>query len=245
MEVATTYMSMRKYKKAESWYQRYQVIVPNDAVSMGYLAYCYILNKGDINAAQSTLKSIKKIEHHLGETLGALILINLVNKNYQRALNLFDSLRIEYSGDQNDFWDKHCVKSYIYHLLGDTLKSYQYADSSLILIHKEMRKNPNDSRYHSALGVTHAFHGNKNEAISAAIRATEIYPVSLNALDGPKYVYNLAWVYTILCKYDNALEQLEYLLSIQAGKVVSKTSLRIDPKWGNLHDHPRFQVLIE
>jgi tetratricopeptide (TPR) repeat protein len=108
-----------------------------------------------------------------------------------------------------------------------------------------MKKNPNDPRYHSALGIAYAYQGKKNEAISAAKRAIEIYPVSLDAVDGPEFVYNLAWVYTIIGEYDRAIEQLEYLLSISAGKIISKAKLKVNLKWDNLRDYPRFQKLIE
>jgi len=40
-----------------------------------------------------------------------------------------------------------------------------------------------------------------------------------------------------------AIEQLEYLLSIP-NFIVSKPLLRIDPRWDQLRDHPRFQKLL-
>ena len=89
------------------------------------------------------------------------------------------------------------------------------------------------------------FVAKKNEAVSEAKRAIEIYPVSLDAMAGPNYVYNLAWTYTIIGEEDNAIDQLEYLLSIPAGNVVSKAMLKIDPKWDRLRDSPRFQELIK
>ena len=173
------------------------------------------------------------------------ILIDLLNKNYNRALNRFDSLKIEYISDQHFFLDKHSVKAYVYNLLGDTLKTRQFADSSMMIINEFMKKNPNDPRVHSALGLAYAFWGKNNEAISAAKRAIEIYPVSLDAMDGPKYVYHLAWIYAIIGEHDKAINQLEYLLSIPAGNIVSKAMLRIDPKWNKLLDNPRFQELIK
>ena len=245
VEVGMTYMSMRGYKKAEYWYKRNQLLVPTDDGSKGQLAKLYILSNGNINAAQSTLNSIKKIDIDSRSALEILILVDLLNKNYNSALNRFDSLGIGYISDQHFFLDKFCVKAYIYHLLSDTIKSRQCADSSMMTINQKMKENPNDPRYHSALGLAHAFQGKKNEAILAAKRAIEIYPISLDAMDGPNYVYNLAWIYTIIGEYDKAINQLEYLLSIPAGRFVSKVMLRIDPKWNKLRDNPRFQELIK
>jgi serine/threonine protein kinase/Flp pilus assembly protein TadD len=245
LELGTTYMCIRKYEDAESWLNRYQVMEPSDVSSISKLAQCYILADGNINDAQSALSSIKKINECNGEVLTTLILIELFKKNYNQVLNLFDSLGINAIDTQQLFMDKYCVKAYVHHLLGDGLKCRLYADSSVMVINDEMKKNSNDPRYHSALGITYAFQGKKNEAISAAIRAMDIYPVSLDAFDGPNYVYNLAWVYSIIGEYDNAIEQLEYLLSIEAGEFVSKPMLKIDPKWNKLRDRPKFQKLIE
>jgi serine/threonine protein kinase/tetratricopeptide (TPR) repeat protein len=244
-EVGTTYKCMREYNKAESWYQRYQVIVPTDEVTKGFLAECFILKNGNIKAAQSILNTVKRIDISYYETLNTLILLDLVNKKYNKALNIYDSLRIAYSKGQHFFLDKYYIKAYIYNLLGDRSKSQQYADSSVILIKNEMKINPNDPRYHSALGLAFAFRGKKSEAISSAKRAMDIYPVSLDAVDGPNYVYNLAWTYTIVGEEEKAINQLKYLLSIPAGMVISKAMLKIDPKWNTLHDNARFQELIK
>ncbi len=238
-------MCMRKYKDAESWLHRHQVLVPSDVVSISKSAQCYVLADGNINAAQARLSSIEKINRYNGEVVTTLILIDLFKNNYNRVLNLFDSIGIKAVDDQQIYLDKYCVKGYVYNILGDGIKCRQYADSSVMIINEEMKKNPSDPRYHSALGITYAFQGKKNKTISAAKRAIEIYPVSLDALDGPEYVNNLDWVYTIIGEYDKALEQLEFLLSIPAGKVISKAKLKKDPKWDNLRNHPRFQELIQ
>jgi tetratricopeptide (TPR) repeat protein len=244
-EVGSTYKCMREYKKAESWYQRYQVIVPTDEVTKGLLAECFILKNGNIKVAQSILRTVKTIDFSYHETLTTLILIDLVNNEYEKALNIFDSLRIDYLKGQHFFLDKYFIKAYIYNLVDERGKSQQYADSSVILIKDEMKINPNDPRYHSALGLAYAFQGKKNEAILAAKRAIDIYPISIDALDGPNYVYNAAWTYTIVGEKEKAIKQLKYLLSIPAGMIISKAMLRIDPKWDKLRKHPKFHELIK
>ena len=58
-------------------------------------------------------------------------------------------------------------------------------------------------------------------------------------------VLDLALIYTIVGEHDAALDQIEYLLSIPAGRYMSVGLLRIDPRWDPLRDHPRFQKLLE
>jgi len=38
---------------------------------------------------------------------------------------------------------------------------------------------------------------------------------------------------------------LEYLLSIPAGGIISVPTLRLDPDWDPLREHPRFRRLVE
>jgi hypothetical protein len=44
-------------------------------------------------------------------------------------------------------------------------------------------------------------------------------------------------------KYDEAINELEYLLSIPS--TLTKFLLRIDPDWNPLCSHPRFKMLID
>jgi serine/threonine-protein kinase len=71
----------------------------------------------------------------------------------------------------------------------------------------------------------------------------ELYPVSKDAFGGPDYVEGLAQIYVMVGEYDAALDQIEYLLSIPYW--LSVPSLRIDPLWDPLRNHPRFQKLLE
>ena len=75
-------------------------------------------------------------------------------------------------------------------------------------------------------------------------RGVELYPVSKDALIGPKRVRDLAVIYTMVGEYDAALDEIEYLLSIPSW-YMSVPRLRLDPIWDPLRDHPRFQALLE
>ncbi len=46
-------------------------------------------------------------------------------------------------------------------------------------------------------------------------------------------------------EYEEAVDQLEYLMSIVAGESISVTMLRLDPTWDPLREHPRFKRLVE
>ena len=54
---------------------------------------------------------------------------------------------------------------------------------------------------------------------------------------------DLAYIYTIVGEYDEAINQIEYLLSVPGESSISL--LRCYPTWDLLRDHPRFKKLLE
>ena len=69
-------------------------------------------------------------------------------------------------------------------------------------------------------------------------------PIEKDVYIGQVRLADLAAIYAKLDEPDAALDQIEILLlSIPAN--FSIPTLRIDPRWDGLRDHPRYQELIE
>jgi len=73
---------------------------------------------------------------------------------------------------------------------------------------------PEDPRLHAGLGVAAAILGDRQAAVEAAQRAVELVPLSLDALDAPDYIYNLAVVYAIVAEDEAALRMLDDYFSV-------------------------------
>jgi serine/threonine-protein kinase len=117
-------------------------------------------------------------------------------------------------------------------------------ESAAAILEGLIAEQPGDARYHSELGVAYAGLGREVEAIREGKRAVELLPVSRDALWGRAFADNLAWIYVTLGRHDDALEQLEFVLSLPAGPV-TPSWLPVDPAWDPLRDLPRFQRLTE
>jgi serine/threonine-protein kinase len=101
-----------------------------------------------------------------------------------------------------------------------------------------------DARLHGALGLAYAGLGLKKEAIREAELAVEMLPVSKDALSGPYRIIELSQVCTMIGDYDRALDLLDHALSLPTYGI-GPGSLRLDPRWDPLRNHPRFRQLLE
>jgi hypothetical protein len=83
----------------------------------------------------------------------------------------------------------------------------------------------------------------KEAAVREGQMAVDLMPVSRDANAAPTYLRGLAHIHTMVGDHDAAIDELDYLLSIPSW--VSVPSLRLNPSWDPLRDHPRFQALLE
>ena len=108
----------------------------------------------------------------------------------------------------------------------------------------QLRESRDPAGIESYLSIVLAGLGQKEEALAAGRRATELLPLSQDALDGAYYLVQLAMVEAQVGETESALTNLEQLLTAPAGWLVSAASLGFDPAWDPLRKDPRFQKLI-
>jgi TolB-like protein/Tfp pilus assembly protein PilF len=88
--------------------------------------------------------------------------------------------------------------------------------------------------------------GNKEAALRAAERAVSLLPPSEDPVFGPGMEENFAAVEAQVGEVDKALARIERLLTTPYGAFpITLASLRLDPVWRPLRQHPRYKELIE
>ena len=112
-----------------------------------------------------------------------------------------------------------------------------------------VREAPDNAERHANLGLACAFLGEREEAIREGLRATELKPEALDALDGSIMSAYLALIYARVGDGDRAFPLLERLLRI-SGPVdtvnysITRSDLRQRWEWDPIRSDPRFQKLI-
>jgi serine/threonine-protein kinase len=130
-----------------------------------------------------------------------------------------------------------------YEAIGKPEHALAAYETAKTLLEAEVKKFPDDPRYHSSLGIAYAALGRKDEAIQEGRRAIELLPISKDAMYGLPYVHDLAHIYTLSGDYKNALATLKEILSNPSS--LSVPLLQVDPRWSRLRDQPGFQRLLK
>ena len=75
------------------------------------------------------------------------------------------------------------------------------------------------------------------------MRGIELLPIEKDAWGGPLRVEDLARIYVMVGKHEEAIDTLKELLEIPSR--LSHKLVAIDPAWNPLHKYPSFQKLIK
>ena len=93
------------------------------------------------------------------------------------------------------------------------------------------------------LGLIDAGLGRKEEAIREGRRASELTPVTKDAINGAHIMQYLGVIYAWTGEKDLAIEQIA--ATLQVPSLLSYGQLRLHPFWDPLRGDPRFEKLVE
>jgi len=123
------------------------------------------------------------------------------------------------------------------------------ADAADVLFREASRQleeavanHPHDPRYHSSLGLAYAGLARCPEAIREGERAVTILPVSVDAMYGIPYLWDLADIHGMCGDVDGAVRVTEELLDLPTW--ISPVMLEGDFLLDGIRDDPRFRRLV-
>jgi tetratricopeptide (TPR) repeat protein len=240
-ELAHSYLCIRKYEDVVRYCNQDIRIAPENKWAYLIKALCYWCWKGDIVNARSALEDMP--DKRSPYSIYFLFLQDIYEKNYQGALDRLSTLSIETIEVQSVFMPKYLLKGWAYSFLNDSLRAKSSFEAARILLEQVLLEQPDDPRVHSALGLTYASLGRKKEAIREGKKAVELYPVTKDAILGTNRIADLISIYVMTGNYNDAMDQITYLLSIPSYHSIHYFCLtpRMDP----LRNYPRFQRLME
>jgi tetratricopeptide (TPR) repeat protein len=244
LELGSTFMWMRNYPEALRYFNRSISLAPDLPDPYVSKASLYLLWEGSTEKARAVvedaLKNISSPEE--SSIINLLITLDEYEGNYQKALDRL-SLKSEDIDNQSFFIPRAIRYARIYGYMNENELAKEYYDEGRNILEAKIQQQPDDARFHSALGIAYAGLGRKQDAIREGKIGVNLLPITKEAMRGYRRVSDLARIYVMVGEFDSAIDQLEFLLSIPGG--LSVPLLRLEPVWAPLREHPRFKKLVQ
>jgi len=243
-DLGATHFLLRNPEEAELHFDRAIFLSPDQPVAYAWKAWWVHLRlEGSAEKARAVLEEAGSVG--LAEDVAPVwVVLEIWDGEYRQALDRLDLVSSEVlHEDQYGYVLKAELYALIHGLMGNRQLEQAYYDSMRSVVESRVRERPDDPRYRSALGIAYAGLGRKDDAIREGELAVELLPMSKESWRGAVRAEDLARIYTMVGEYDAAIDQLETLLAVPSP--MSVPTLRIDPTWNPLRDHPRFQALLD
>jgi TolB-like protein/Flp pilus assembly protein TadD len=245
-DAGETFDLLRDYSKAEEFYNMSIMLQPDWVSTYRRLSRMYLRWEGDMTKAKKILEnSASNNKTSISDSLiiETNVLIDIYEGKYEEALKEISLFKNAVIQTQYYFRPKYLYNATIYGLINKPESEHAYYDSTRILLEKRIIDFPEDQRLYSSLGIAYAGLGQKEKAIEAGKRGVELMPINKEAYRGVFRAEDLALIYVMVGKYDDAIKQIKYLLSIPG--FLSTKILELDPRWAPLRNLPEFKKMME
>jgi len=162
---------------------------------------------------------------------------------FQEAADRLEKNGIEWINIKISKIPRAQLDAYLYEFTGKPELARQHYLMAKQALETDVQQSPDDPRLYSSLGIVLASLGENEAAIKASKRATKILPITKDAVYSTPFTFDLALTYTILGEIDLALDQVEYLMSINCA--YSPGWISLDPRWERLKGHPRYKKILQ
>ncbi len=240
--VGETLTILREYDEAEAYSRRAIELQPDHAVAYHQLAQIRVASEGDTAGSRQWLVEARKagVENPADEF--GLWDVERLERNPGAAVAAVEALPGGSINNQFTFLPRALASGLVLRTAGDSVGARAAFDSARAEMQALVDNDPSEPRYRSALGLALAGLGLHEEAIREGEQGVRLMPPEKEAWRGAWRVAELAQIYAMTGRDEEAIDRLEYLLSVPSDW--SRWTLRLDPYWDPLRENPRFQALL-
>src|SRR6266705_2490670 len=222
---AASFMDRRQFAAATYYYDRALALKPESFDAQLGKAMAYIGQTGDLSGAQRLLPDFLQTLDPTGQGLPILQLSDVATLfDARRQARLLALTPAALDGDSAVL---ALTKAMVQRANDHGPQARAQFDSARSILEASVRQEPKDDYYAAVLGLALAGLGRSAEAIREGERAVALVPVTKDAEWNAYLRANLARSYVLLGERDEAIEQLEIVLS-RPGPL-SAGWLRADP----------------
>ena len=241
MQLSITCAAMRRYQEAEEVLNRLESLYPRYQGLYGWWSWITWQWTGDAARALAILEKGQDSDEPDKQFFHGVY--QLYGGHNAAAYRTFSSDPGRIFRDDQHYYPFSLMMGLAKRQAGDSVVARAWCDSARIVLEQHLLQRETDFRIHGALSWTYAIMGRANDAIRHGQRAVELQPMSRDHLLGGSPILFLAQAYAWVGRYDEALDRLDYLLSVPS-MFVSVPVLKAEPQWAPLRNLTRYRTLI-
>jgi len=238
-----TYRYLRRYADAVHAYERALSLAPDmhDAAIMR--GWTYVRWQGQLDRLRDALNRLPR-DAVLGDesVAGNRAELLLWERNADGLLQMLETARGDVFEGQESFLPSALYTAWAHKLRGDHPAAQAAFESARVRLDSALAELPDDWRVHAARGMALAGLGLRDEALREAHWLQQSAVYREDSVGGPGLAENRARVLAQTGDTEAALDEIERLLAGPCG--LSVHSLRLDPRWDPIREHPRFKALL-
>jgi len=242
-QMVGTLMSMRESERAgpliNSWIEKY----PEAMDIKGYKFWLLIQRDGDLIAARNWFD---QIESSSGTPwYAAATQLPFLERDYQAAIDIYD--HPQFSDDKDEPWFRPsmlvAISSANMHMGNSQVAEESAQQAIRLLLGIESTNDANNAFNLQTLAIAYAQSGDLVKALEAANQSCALIPESRDSNYGPLFSSTRAMILAMSGQRDEALVEIERLLSTPRG--LFRWWLYLHPDWDFFRDDERFNELIK
>jgi len=236
----------RQYAESMRSCERALNIAPGFAQAAGVRALAHLRGNGSLDALRDVVKGVPD-DTPLGGELGSVgtqrAAMLLLERDTDDLLRFAQRLGEDILTSQIVFLPASLYAGWAHQLRNDRVGARAAFERAISRLDGALRDLPNDWRIHAARGLALAGLGRREDAWQEAewLRTSDVYKG--DAYDGPFLAEDRARILAQAGYADGALDEIERLLA--GPSWLSVHTLRLDPRWDPIRNHPRFQALLK
>src|SRR5574341_175455 len=236
---------LRRYADAIEAYERALTLAPDLSVARIGIGVTYILWKGELDTLRAALKSMPADEPlgDMGTANAQRARLLLWEQNSDGLLALLGTAGAAPFDAQDFFLPTALYAAWAHQLRGDDSMAGAAFDAARRTLDSVIVKLREDWRVHAARGLALAGLRRSQEALREArwLQQSQVY--QRDAYGGTRAAEDRARILAQVGELDAALDEIQRLLAGPA-YYLSVHTLRLDPLWNPIRDHPRFKALL-
>jgi serine/threonine-protein kinase len=239
-----TYDLTHRYADAVRAYDRALTLAPDLHLASVYRGWTYVRWRGQLDTLRAVLGRVPRDAELgvMGSAAAQRADLLLWERDANGLLQELKSARVPVLENQGAFLPSALYAAWAHRLRGDEALARAAFDSARMYLDSAMKELPDDWRVHAARGLTLAGLRRRDEALREArwLQRSEVYRE--DAMDGPILAENRALILAQAGEADAALDEIARLLA--GPSWLSVHTLRLDPRWDPIRQHPRFKALL-